>query len=127
MDLKSGKIADPELRTFANADADGDSRTVIVELSLPPVAFPQERTPRPRGPSTGRAAQLDVDSSVGGDAEMTKLERELKKMGLGRDLVRLNQAQAFVVNVSPGQLRALSESPLVGAIRPNRIHRMPLR
>jgi hypothetical protein len=67
-----------------------------------------------------------VDSSVG-DAEMTKLERELKTMGLGRGLVRLNQAQAFVVHVSPEQLRALSESPLVGVIRPNRIHRMPLR
>ena len=57
----------------------------------------------------------------------TALEQELKRLGLGRDLVRLNQAQAFVVNVSPVQLRALTESPLVGVIRPNRIHRMPLR
>src|SRR5438552_3810111 len=82
MDLKSDKIADPELRRFANADVGGESRTVIVELSLPPVAFPQERTPRPRAPSSGPTAQFEVGASVDGDAEMTKLEQELKRLGL---------------------------------------------
>jgi len=126
MDIKSDKIADPELKRFAKADEDSESRTVIVELSQPPLAFPQERTPRPRGPSSGQAIEFQVGPPVEGDADMSKLERELKSLGLGQDLVRLNHALAFVVHASPMQLRALLHSPLVGLIRPNRTHRAPL-
>jgi len=53
---------------------------------------------------------------------MDELEKELNALGLGNDLVRLSTASAFVVRVSPTQLRALFGLPLVGIIRPNRIH-----
>jgi hypothetical protein len=56
---------------------------------------------------------------------MDLLENGLKRLGLDRELVRLNVAQAFVLDVTPGQLRRILALPLVGRVRPNRTHRVP--
>ena len=124
MAIEPSKISDPELGRFARNEEDGEPRAVIVELSEPPMALPAEREPRPRSPEIRRGVQVEIDAA---DAGMTRLEGELRRLGLGSNMVRLNHAQAFVVNASPKQLQALLQSPLVGFIRPNRTHRAPRR
>lgn len=54
---------------------------------------------------------------------MDQLESDLKKIRLAEEPIRLDAAQAFVLTVTPEQLREISHHPLVGDIRPNRVHR----
>ena len=118
----SPKIVDPELQRFAADPAADEVRSVIVELDLPPETPRSKTLPPPRAAVRARTSRSDVSSS---SVLMMRLHRALESLGLADDLVRLNAAQAFVVTVSPRQLRELSKLPLVGSIRPNRTHRAP--
>lgn len=122
----SAKIIDPDLRSFAEDGGTDEPRSVIVELNATPLDLllePSRRLgpPRERVPIALGASHVKHEQKA-----MDKLERELAALGLGNNLVRLNTASAFVVNVSSDQLRAISSLPLVGIIRPNRTHRAPV-
>ncbi len=120
------KIPDPDLRSFANSEKSDTARSVIVELEGEAVEMrPQKLAPPakpPRKKKGAGGAPLAPDFST---AAMSQLEQDLESLGLSEDLVRLNAAQAFVLTASPEQLRALVQLPLVGVIRPNRMHRVP--
>ncbi|NLF32172.1 MAG: hypothetical protein GX591_14955 [Planctomycetes bacterium] len=55
---------------------------------------------------------------------MDTLEKHLRSMRLPEPPLRLDLASAFVVSVTPRQLRDLEDLDLVDAIRPNRTHRV---
>jgi hypothetical protein len=122
----AAKIADPELRIFAEDD-EAPARSVIIEIKPVPLDLSFERkSSSPRGFRQPIANPNQVVSQ-GEKQAMDKLEGELTALGLGKDLVRLDTASAFVAKVSPEQLREISSLPLVGIIRPNRTHRTPPR
>jgi hypothetical protein len=52
------------------------------------------------------------------------VEALLAGLGLLANAVKLPSAASFVVDAGPDALRALADSPLVTAIRPNRVHRV---
>ena len=125
MDIDAGKIEDPDLRQFA-ADDTGEPRSVIVELDAAPADIrPRGALPRrqlPQGPESSG------ETTAGGNADteaMNTLEQQLARLGV--NLVRLNAAHAFVVTLSPAQLRAICRLPGVAIVRPNRTHRVPAR
>jgi hypothetical protein len=125
MDFDPDKIPDPSLRSFAERGDSDEPRSIIVELGMEPVALPsRELSSRPHVPPPARCESRDLINIEGHADSMRQLECELNALGLGGDLVRLNAAQAFVVNTNAAQLRALSRLPLVGVIRPNRTHRV---
>ena len=122
------KISDPELRDFARELGTDVPRSVIVELNL--MGLNMNAEPIALGDHSARRlvpAELDADAARREKEGMDSLERELTSLGLGKDLVRLNTASAFVVKVSPEQLRTVSTIPLVGVVRPNRMHSVPFR
>ena len=127
-DLDRTKIVPSDLRDFAAVENDAQRRSVIVELGGPAsqVTLSQPSSSfSPRGLARPEILEFGDDS---GQAEaMDRLERELAELGLDRKLVRLESAGSFVVNVTSEQLRAISNLPLVGMIRPNREHRGPRR
>jgi hypothetical protein len=126
MSVDVAKVPDPELQRFAEAPDSAGLRSVIVEIeSGPPEFAPRDNVLRPRVPDGGRRGSSDGGSGGGSGESLESLERQLIALGLAANLVRLTAAQAFVVNVSPSQLCALSAMPLVGVIRPNRTHRVP--
>ena len=120
------KIIDPDLRNFAEDRGEHEPRSVIVELNATPLELPVDRSQRSGLPRIRFSIPADASQVNEEHQAMDKLERELAALGLGNDLVRLNTASAFVVNVSSDQLRAVSTLPLVGVIRPNRRHRAPV-
>lgn len=122
MSPTSPKIVDPELQRFAAGPGADEVRSVIVELDMPPETPRPKALPPPRAAGRTRTSRSDTSTS---SALMTRLHRALESLGLAGDLVQLTAAQAFVVTVSPEQLRELSKLPLVGIIRPNRTHRAP--
>lgn len=119
----SDKILDPELSTFAATDG-AAKRSVIVEVEVPNAYAP----PRPAAKKlvkrgSARSAGEDKYAPAAAKA-MARFEALLDKLGLLAGAVKLPTAASFVLDVGPGELRALSESPLVAAIRPNRMHRV---
>ena len=125
------KIVDTDLQEFAAAENADERRSVIVELGLPPptvpLSFPLESIPRASevGPhSSPRVSLADVE---GHGSAMDQLETSLRALGLEEPPLRLDSAQAFVVRVTPAQLRTISQWPLAGTIRPNRVHYAPPR
>jgi hypothetical protein len=119
---KHPTITDRSLAEFAATDSD-ERRSVIVELGVPLKVPLRPNGLRPYPPPVEELPTNDrrADESD----EMDRLAEELRAQGLAESLVRLNLAQAFVVTVTPAQLRIISGSPLVGVIRPNRTHRFP--
>jgi len=125
------KIDDPRLLAFATSEEESDSASVIIELHAPPGEFspaPPSRDyfgsigklikPRSFG-SEKKSAQSRV-LSLHRD-ELEQLEHDLKKI-ISRPLTRLESAEAFIADVSPDELREISDLPQVGLIRPNRTH-----
>ncbi len=53
---------------------------------------------------------------------MDDLEKEIRRLKLAQDPVRLDSAEAFVLEVTPEQLQKLARCELVGRVRPNREH-----
>jgi hypothetical protein len=122
----SDKIADPDLASFAAA-ADARTRSVIVELDVPdgyaPVRAAAKKLVKPK-----RAATAGMDKyAIAAGKSMAKFEKLLDTLGLLPQAVKLPSAASYVLDVNPEELRALSESPLVAAIRPNRMHRVGVR
>jgi hypothetical protein len=133
-DFDSRKIVDPALRDFAASNQSNERRSIIVELGVPPaqVAVRPTRTPDgrqtiPEPRTSGRLVPGSLADIEGYAAFMDKLEEGIIGLGLAEKPVRLDAAQAFVMNVTPAQLRAISRWPLVGPIRPNRTHYIPPR
>ncbi len=116
-------IADGSLRDFVEENNPARRQSVIVELRATPVDLPTETVVPGRADRTQSKNTTPQDSS-GEQQAMDKLEKDLTGLGL-KDLVRLDVASAFVVTVSPEQLRKVSTIPLVGVIRPNREHKIP--
>jgi len=114
------KILDPELIKFAEQD---EKNTVSVIIETPVEQAQVELTEtRPDGDTFAPFAALPVDEEAERQ-KMDQLENELKKLGADI-LVRLDTAQAFVVDLTPSQLRTVSLLGNVGYIRPNRTHRI---
>lgn len=112
------KILDPDLIKFAEQTSTG-TVSVIVELSI-------ENTPIELTGSQGNEGRPYESAKVDGHAERQKMDRlefELKRLAAG-GLVRLNTAQAFVVDLTPDQLRAVSLLAETECVRPNRTHQI---
>lgn len=126
MEADGSKIPDLELRHFAMAEETDEQRSIIIELEVgPPRLAPRETVPRPRSPGQDLLSTLDLAGAEEEGWTMRQLENELTALGLAKNMVRLDTAQAFVVTVRPEQLRAIVRLPLVSVVRPNRTHRVP--
>ena len=77
---------------------------------------PREQLPPKAKAKAGRARVAPV-------ALMRELEAALRRLGLVERARRNELAGSFVLEVTPDELRRLSELPSVQAIRPNRFHR----
>jgi hypothetical protein len=122
MDLKGEKIDDADLRSFAEHGDPTDHASVIVELGQTPTVRPGEATGGWFGDSGYR---VPIEALEGFDEEgsgMDELEKALQGLELAATPVRLDSAQAFVLKVTPDQLKAIADWDLVGPIRPNRRH-----
>jgi hypothetical protein len=118
------KLQDPELLRFAESDTN-ETRSVIVELNSDDfIEKPRSSVPRARSPQTGGRSTGSAFGPRMATTAMNELERSLTQLGVGKSMVRLGTAQAYVVSVKPSQLRAISALPMVGAIRSNRTHRL---
>ena len=130
-DFEKRKISDSQLRDFAEDGETNERRSVIVELGvMPRVALRPEwqKTPWKKGSYPGLVdySALDETEDIEKDIEsMNRLEEKLVSLNLPEKPVKLDVAQAFVVSVTPEQLRAISRFSLAGPIRPNRVHRVP--
>ena len=122
MDLKGQKIDDADLRSFAEHGGPTDHASVIVELDQTPTVRPGDAT---GGWSGDAGYRVPIEALEGFDDEgtgMDELEKALQGLELAATPVRLDSAQAFVLNVTPDQLKAIADWDLVGPIRPNRRH-----
>lgn len=130
-DFIKGKISDSALRDFAEEGETTERRSIIIELDLPPQAVARSewrKAPWEKGSflGSGKISPSDETEDCQKETEfMNKLEEKLDSFDLPEKPVRLDSAQAFVVSVTPEQLRTISQFPLTGLIRPNRAHRIP--
>jgi hypothetical protein len=128
IDFDKAKISDYELRNFAEYGETSELRSVIVEVDVPPRAIPRsewQKTPWKKGssPRSTDYPLLNEERVIKNDEQlMNQLEEKLMSLNLLEKPVRLDIAQAFVINVTPEQLRVISRFPLAGLIRPNRVH-----
>jgi hypothetical protein len=123
MTKAGGKILDEELRAFAEEGAPDARETVIVELGATPTVRPPESRDGWMSKGDYRSAIESLEGFKDEGQAMDQLERAFDKLQLPQRPVRLDSAQAFVVDVTPDQLRTISDWDLVGPIRPNRTHR----
>jgi hypothetical protein len=125
------RLSHVELREFAAQTEGTDRRSVIVELDAPPAdvdATPLEFS-RPRPPRRDELchAGRKPDEALETAADMNRLGRSLEKLELDKPPVRLDYAQAYILSVTPDQLRSITHMPGVGLVRPNRTHHVPPR
>jgi hypothetical protein len=128
------KIRDAELREFASRLDEEEQRSVIVELGVPsprlelnkqwPIRKKESPTEAESAVNLQRTDLADVEGNSGA---MATLERAILAIGIPNKPIRLNAAHAFVMDVTPAQLRAISASSLVGGILRNRKHFVPPR
>jgi hypothetical protein len=118
------KIQDDELRSFAESDDMDRRETVIVEVESTPKVRPPASKDLWLDASHYRYAIEAIESDDEGQSagSMDRLQQQFRKMDLPEEPVRLDTAQAFVLDVTPEQLRQIAEWPDVGPIRPNRTH-----
>jgi hypothetical protein len=126
VDDVSSKIVGKELAAFAQQTGE-EERSVIVELSTTkPVKLTPKRRSLPRhGTWTRESAPPASRDAKATRAAMDALEGVLKQFVREQALVRLETAQAFVLSVTPEQLRKVIGESLVGWVRPNRTHGVP--
>ena len=131
-DAPLAALRDDALAAFAARSSGRVS--VIVEAQRPEVVPLRRRAasadallpPRRRGSRTAAtAAPADEAPADDGSsaASMAALQATLDALGLAAKARRNDLAGAFVVEVTPRQLRALAAAPAVQAIRPNRFRR----
>lgn len=112
------KLLDADLVEFAEQESMA-TRSVIVEVALPP---PQvELTERESDGGQVRPLQVQAFDEDACRHAMAKLEGELRRL-VSDKFVRLDSAQAFVVELNPAQLRELTLLSDTGVVRPNRTH-----
>lgn len=119
-ELNQEKLTSSELKSFATQGEAHDTVSVIVELGIPPAKL----APRPHGKLPPPNDEDNLENFTEEDRLMDQLEEELAHLDLAEKPVRLNLAQAFVIELTPEQLRAVSQLPLAGIIRPNRTHQV---
>lgn len=128
MTASASKLPDRELREFLSGAGDAVDCSVIVELASPPPRRPGRTflSPLPRSSALGEAvsSRSELVNVEGHAAEMQALEASLAQFGFAEKPVRLNAAQAFAVTVNREQLQQLTELPLAGTIRLNRLHQI---
>ena len=116
------KFPDLALREFANGNTD-ERVSVIVELKIPPQKLALDK--RNRSDRTGsdyaRMKVLDEPAlQQKRNALIIERARETLESVLGTSPHWLSSARAFVISVTPEQLREIARSPLAKTIRPNR-------
>lgn len=89
--------------------------------------LPGVKQPSPKNAKTGSKNQPANSKSLPQKPSFLKspmddLAQEIKRLKLAQDPVRLDSAEAFVLEVTPEQLQKLARSELVGRVRPNREH-----
>ena len=122
MDRPDDKIVDADLRSFVEHGGSDDRASVIVELGQTPTVRPGETA---GGWFENTGYRVPIEELEGFDDEgsgMDELEKALQGLDLAATPVRLDSAQAFVLQVTPDQLKAIADMDLVGPIRPNRRH-----
>lgn len=122
MDRPDDKIVDADLRAFAEHGGLDDHASVIVELGQTPTVRPGESS---SGWFENSGYRVPIEDLEGFDDEssgMDELEKALQGLDLAGTPVRLDSSQAFVLQVTPDQLKAIADLDLVGPIRPNRRH-----
>jgi hypothetical protein len=115
------KLPDPELLQFVQEDTD-QKFSIIIEPDLPPqeIFFSKHRTDRftsaylPKGVVEEKPAQQKKNEHT------IKKTREYLESLLGTTPRWLNSARAFVVSVTPAQLREITQSSLTKRVRINR-------
>jgi hypothetical protein len=115
-----GKLADRELVAFANQVDDNNTLSVLIEVATN--AQVQLEESRVDGNSRRSAVAMPSDETAERQ-RMDQLEEKLIRQ-LKEKPVRLDAAQAFVADLTPQQLRAVSSWNEVGYVRPNRTHRL---
>ena len=128
---------DPSLMTFALEKENQEPIWVIAEVAstiaksakqgLPggfSFVFPGVKQPLPKNASKSQSANAKSLPSKSGipKSPMDDLAKEIKRLKLAQDPVRLDSAEAFALEVTPEQLLKLCSSELVGRVRPNREH-----
>jgi|SRR5882672_3235864 len=124
MQFEAEKIASQQLRMLAAGEA-GEPASVLIELDIPPqqldFAGPAGVTGSGRIPvevhPESPAQRAEIDQKV-------LAAREFLTRVLGKPPRWLNSARAFVAQVTPEQLRQITNSSLTKRIHLNR--RMPL-
>lgn len=121
--LPLSKIADAELREFAATEtASGQTQSVIVEAVTTVSPREPARLSAPREPRKSKPSEKSETAAAANRQNLDELEQAVRDLKLRRKPVRLESAQALVADVTPQQLRALAELPMVQIIRPNRRH-----
>jgi hypothetical protein len=127
LDGPLAKIAGEALQDFARMDRPAERQSVIVELAAPPREVPRsfELTKRPGLPSApSREDLLGSRALTPHGSLLDDLAGQIQSRIGPKKLVRIDSAEAMVLDVSPAELRTICEMPLVGSIRPNRKRRV---
>ena len=120
------KIQGEDLRSFAESGPSDERQSVIVELGTTDQVRPPAKKELWTSPNDYRAAIEGIEGYSDDGSAMDELQQTLNGLSLPRDPVRLDSAQAFVLDVTPGELRQITASNLVGPIRPNRVLSAPI-
>lgn len=120
------KIADLELRDFVTEDASPiEKRSVIIEANTKIEPLRKIRLSEiPRNiPHSGRASgKVDSKSDK---SQLDELCDNIQALKPAQKVVRLDSANAVIIELTAGQLAEIARSNSVFAIRPNRVHRVP--
>jgi hypothetical protein len=130
----SASIRDDELTAFVEGRAKARKVSVIVEANAPVIVAPSYIS-KPRSSRQGALlprpviARKQVVSSYEmqnqrQSSAMQTLRRDLELLGLAEKASENDFAGAFVVEVTPTQLRNLANLDSVRAIRPNKLRRI---
>jgi len=117
----TAKLHGQDLRDLVEAGEPEMRTSVIVEIKSTQTAAPHSYDAWREAPlSPDEIAQIDrADDAT---LTMDRVETQLKGLDLPKGPIRLDAAEAFVLSVTPSQLREISSWDLVGAIRPNRTY-----
>ena len=112
------KLAGQELRDFACSDGLQGRQSVIAEVRT---AFVTTPYPAILGMPLPIEIMMTQDAVEVGPV-LDEVERKLDTLVLPASPVRLDTAEAFVLDVTPAQLLEIASWDEIGIIRPNRTH-----
>ncbi len=123
-DAARSKLTGP-LEKLADETERPEKVSVIVELRASPAAPAPKNSKTPKLPNFRSSPLEHLPDPESEEKDMTRLGQQLKKLTKSGSMTRNDLARAFVVDADADQLRTISEWPLVGVIRLNRIHSIP--